>query len=95
MPYLLVLLLLSGCNPFGAFKPTSDEILTSNWAPNPENKNKKPIKPLYGYRTLGDTMYYSAPLENSDNRMVGKNPDQAEKNQPSPYFEEWIPYPMR
>ena len=95
MLYFLILFLLAGCNPFGAFKPTTDEILTSNWAPNPENKNQKPTKPLYAYRTLGDTMYYSAPLENSENRMVGKTPDKGEKNQPSSYFEEWIPYPMR
>lgn len=34
-------LLLSGCNPFGAFRPTSDELQSANWAPNPDDPNKK------------------------------------------------------
>lgn len=93
MPYLLILLMLAGCNPFGVFRPTSDEIQTANWAPNPD-KPKNP-QPLYAYRTLGDTMYYSAPLENAENRMVGKTPEKIEQNERKPYFVEWVPYPIR
>jgi len=37
-------LLLSGCNPFGAFRPTSDELQSANWAPNPDDPNKKSIQ---------------------------------------------------
>lgn len=93
MSYLLILLMLAGCNPFGVFRPTSDEIQTANWAPNPD-KPKNP-QPLYSYRTLGDTMYYSAPLENAENRMVGKAPEKIEQNERKPYFVEWLPYPIR
>lgn len=96
MHYLLIVIfVLSGCNPFGVFRPTTDEIQVSNWAPNPENSNKKPPQQLYSYRTLGDNMYYTKKIEGEDTRLVSKPSENSEKNDRLPYFAEWVPYPLR
>jgi hypothetical protein len=96
--FVLVCLFLSGCNPFGAFRPTSDEILSSNWAPNPEDPDrpKKPKKQLFCYRTLGESMCYDHELDESEShRLVGKMPDPQEKTPTKPAVLSWIPYPFR
>jgi len=91
-------LLLSGCNPFGAFRPTSDELQSANWAPNPDDPNKKkhPKKKLYCYRTLGDPVCYDHELDERErNRLIGKTADEIEKDPTKPAIISWIPYPFR
>lgn len=95
---LLIILFLSGCNPFGAFRPTSDELQSANWAPNPDDPNKKknPKKQLYCYRTLGDPVCYDHELDaNERNRLIGKTADEIEKDPTKPAIISWIPYPFR
>lgn len=96
--FILICLLLNGCNPFGAFRPTSDELQSANWAPNPDDptRPKKPKKELFCYRTLGEPMCYDHELdENERNRLVGKTADQQEKNPTKPAIISWIPLPIR
>lgn len=98
--YLLILicLLFSGCNPFGAFRPTTDEIQSANWAPNPDDpeKPKKPKKQLFCYRTLGAPMCYDHELDEKEySRLVGKTADEKEKEPVKPSFISWIPLPLR
>ena len=98
--YFLILtcLFLSGCNPFGAFRPTSDELQSANWAPNPDNpdKPKKPKQQLFCYRTLGDPVCYDHELDESErNRLVGKTAEPHEKDPTKPAIISWIPYPFR
>jgi hypothetical protein len=98
MVFVLIFLLLGGCNPFGAFRPTSDELLTSNWAPNPDDpcKAKKEKKQLYCYRTLGETVCYAESLGDSEaHRLVGKTPEPFEKKPTKPAFISWLPFPIR
>jgi hypothetical protein len=63
-------LLLASCNPFGFAKPDSEKITQSNWA---DNSPKPVLKPLYCYKTLGDSMCYKDPVEGGENRLVGQN----------------------
>jgi len=99
MPLLiLVCLVLSGCNPFGAFRPTSDEIQSSNWAPNPDDpyKKKRQKQQLYCYRTLGDPVCYDHELGESERyRLIGKTADPVEKDPTVPAILSWIPFPLR
>ncbi len=93
-----MLLFLSGCNPFGAFRPTSDEIQSANWAPDPDdpNRKKRPKQQLYCYRTLGDPVCYDHELDaNERNRLIGKTEDQWEKEPTKPAIFSWIPFPFR
>ncbi|MBP9828714.1 MAG: hypothetical protein KBD04_01600 [Proteobacteria bacterium] len=99
MPLLiLVCLVLSGCNPFGAFRPTSDEIQSSSWAPNPDDpyKKKRQKQQLYCYRTLGDPVCYDHELGESERyRLIGKTADPVEKDPTVPAILSWIPFPLR
>lgn len=95
---ILVCLVLSGCNPFGAFRPTSDEIQSSNWAPNPDDpyKKKRQKQQLYCYRTLGDPVCYDHELGESERyRLIGKTADPVEKDPTVPAILSWIPFPLR
>lgn len=58
----------AGCNPFSGFKPDSSALVKSGWARNPK---KEPPAPLYCYRTLAETMCYTKPLPNSNERKQG------------------------
>lgn len=96
--FALICLFLNGCNPFGAFKPTSDEIQSANWAPDPDDpyKKKREKKKLYCYRTLGDPVCYDHELDESErNRLIGENADPSDKNPTKPAIISWIPYPFR
>jgi hypothetical protein len=96
--FILVCLFLSGCNPFGAFRPTSDELQSSNWAPNPDDpsRQKKPKKQLFCYRTLGENMCYDHELDERErNRLVGKTAEAQEKEPTKPAIISWFPYPFR
>ena len=98
MVFVLMFLLLSGCNPFGSFRPTSDELLTTNWAPDPDDprRSKKEKQQLYCYRTLGEVVCYTESLGDSEaNRLVGKSPEPFEKEPTKPDIISWIPYPIR
>lgn len=96
--FILVCLFLSGCNPFGVFRQTSDEIQSSNWAPNPDDpyRKKKLKQRLYCYRTLGDPVCYDHELDaNESNRLIGKTTEQEEKEPTKPAFISWLPIPLR
>lgn len=98
MVFVLICLLLSGCNPFGAFRPTSDELLATNWAPNPEDPRRSPHEkqPLYCYRTLGEVVCYTESLGDSEaSRLVGKSPEPFVKEPTKTAVLSWIPYPIR
>lgn len=94
----LIFLVFTGCNPFGFFKPTSDEIASANWAPDPDDprRKKEPKKALYCYRTLGEPMFYDHDLGDAHrNRLVGKTPEPKEKEPTESSLFTWIPYPFR
>ena len=96
--FILGCFFLAGCNPFAAFKPTSDELQGASWAPDPvdPSRKKEPKKQLFCYRTLGEPMCYSHELsERERNRLVGKTPEQKEKEPAKTSFSSWIPYPFR
>lgn len=60
--------LLTGCNPFQAFRPNSEELVQLGWAKQP--KCQKTPEPLYCYDTLGRTVCHSAPLDDQS-RLSG------------------------
>ena len=92
--FFLACLLLSGCNPFGAFRPTSDEIQSANWAPNPDKP--KPKKQLFCYRTLGEPMCYDHELDESEHhRLIGKTAEPQEKDPAKSIFSSWVPSALR
>jgi hypothetical protein len=98
MVYILIFLLLGGCNPFGVFRPTSDELLTSGWAPNPDDpvRKKSEKKQLYCYRTLGEIVCYPESLGDSEaSRLVVNPQEQFVKDPAKPSVISWIPYPIR
>ena len=97
--FVLLPLILSACNPFGGFRPTTDEVLEKNWAPDPKDPfvKEKPKKNLYCYKTLGDPVCYDQPLESADHehRLIGKTADDDEKVPRRNYYLECLPIPIR
>jgi hypothetical protein len=66
--FFIITISVSGCNPFGDFKPNSADIMRKNWAKNPQ---KDTPDPLYCYHTLADSVCYTEPLEGNENRLTG------------------------
>ncbi len=65
----LLLLGISGCNPFMIFRPTSEQITTQGWAKDDPHKKHQP--PLYCYNTLGETVCHTAPRQGGNKRLRG------------------------
>jgi hypothetical protein len=65
---LTIAVFLSGCNPFGDFKPDSPDIVKKMWAKTPP---KEPPRSLYCYKTLGDSTCYGQPLIGQEERLHG------------------------
>ena len=62
-------LLLSGCNPFSAYRQNSEEILKRDWAKS--ERFEEPDE-MYCYRTLGDVVCYDNALpEGHKERLKG------------------------
>lgn len=57
-----------GCNPFADLRPDSTDIVKSGWA---KNKQRTPPNSLYCYKTLGDSVCYTHPLKNGEERLSG------------------------
>ncbi len=78
MPIIAVL--VAGCNPFADFRPNSADIVKSGWA---RNKQPTPVKPLFCYKTLGDTVCHAEAIDGAEDRLMGSfehmrgNPDEA------------------
>ena len=59
-------ILTSGCNPFQALRPNSEELVKLGWAKHPDCPGRP--EPLYCYETLGYPVCHSAPL-NDQSRL--------------------------
>ena len=64
----IIAFLVAGCNPFADFRPNSVDIVKSGWA---RNKQPTPVKPLFCYKTLGDTVCHAEPIEGAEGRLTG------------------------
>ncbi len=94
MPYiwLLSLLVLSGCNPFWEFRPTSDDILSKTHTPDP---NPTPVPQLYCYKTLAEPQCFNEPQIGAEDRLI-THPNAAGKVQPQQrVYSTFVPYRAR
>ncbi|CAO5681644.1 MAG: hypothetical protein HEEMFOPI_00575 [Holosporales bacterium] len=66
--FLFLGALLGGCNPFMGYAPTSESILSKNYA---RNERKQPQVKVYCYSTLGENKCVSAPIEGKDHLLLG------------------------
>jgi len=58
---LMVMVALTGCNPFMPFRPDSETLVKKGWARNPSCQPEP--EPLYCYNSLGHKVCHSAPLD--------------------------------
>lgn len=64
----IIFLFLTGCNPFGDFKPDSEAIVKKSWAKRAQQTSPTP---LYCYNTLGDYTCYKKPLKQKEHLLKG------------------------
>ncbi|MDP2193439.1 MAG: hypothetical protein Q8K36_02810 [Alphaproteobacteria bacterium] len=64
---ILLMGILTGCNPFAGYAPHSEKIQNRYWA----RAHQQPVPKLYCYRTLGEHQCYAQPEPGKEHLLVG------------------------
>ncbi|MBA4249454.1 MAG: hypothetical protein C0432_05385 [Candidatus Puniceispirillum sp.] len=64
----IIVLFVTGCNPFGDCKPDSEAIVKKSWAKRAKQSSPDP---LYCYSSLGDYVCYKNPQKDKEEILKG------------------------
>lgn len=67
--YFLIVIFLSGCNPFSGYLPDAETLQTRHWA----KSKPQPMQLIYCYKFLGGDQCYNTPIKGKEHLLMGQH----------------------